>query len=129
MNAIVCIGESLEEREADSTDYILKRQYLDSLRDVTAEQMSSVSIAYEPIWAIGTGRTATPGLAAQAHRVIRAEIDRSFGEQVAMNTRILYGGSVKPENAAALMSEREIDGALVGGASLDPASFAAIVCS
>ncbi len=84
-------------------------------------------IAYEPVWAIGTGKTATPQIAAEAHVVIRAEAAKALGKQVAENLRILYGGSVKPENAKALMSEREIDGALVGGASLDPKSFAAIV--
>lgn len=127
LKPIVCLGESLEEREADSTDYVLKRQYLDSFRDVRAEQMAHITIAYEPVWAIGSGRTATPGLAAQAHRVVRGEVDRSFGDAVAESVRILYGGSVKPDNAHALMSEQEIDGALVGGASLDPQSFAAIV--
>jgi len=83
--------------------------------------------AYEPAWAIGTGKTATPQIAAQAHVVIRAEAAKALGKAVADGMRILYGGSVKPENAKALMSEREIDGALVGGASLDPKSFAAIV--
>ena len=84
-------------------------------------------IAYEPVWAIGTGKTATPQIAAEAHAVIRAEAATALGKHVAENMRILYGGSVKPENAKALMSEAEIDGALVGGASLDPKSFAAIV--
>ena len=84
-------------------------------------------MAYEPVWAIGTGRTATPELAAQAHEVIRAEAAKAFGGPVAAAMRILYGGSVKPENAPALMTQAEIDGALVGGASLDPKSFAAIV--
>ena len=84
-------------------------------------------MAYEPVWAIGTGKTATPELAASAHRVVRAEAAKAFGDEPAANLRILYGGSVKPENAKALMSEIEIDGALVGGASLDPKSFAAII--
>jgi len=84
-------------------------------------------VAYEPVWAIGTGKTATPELAAEAHRVIRAQAAEAFGDDVAAKMRILYGGSVKPDNATALMSQPEIDGALVGGASLDPKSFAAIV--
>ena len=87
----------------------------------------TVTVAYEPVWAIGTGKTATPQLASDAHMVIRAEAAKALGKDVAGEMRILYGGSVKPENAKALMSQQEIDGALVGGASLDPKSFAAIV--
>jgi triosephosphate isomerase (TIM) len=84
-------------------------------------------IAYEPVWAIGTGRTATPEIAVDAHKIVRAEVGKLFGDKVAANMRILYGGSVKPDNATALMSQDEIDGALVGGASLKPDSFTAIV--
>jgi len=124
---IVCIGETLDEREAGSTDYVLKRQYLEGFDGVSAEQMTRMVIAYEPVWAIGTGRTATPEQAVEAHRVIRAEIDKSFGEEIAAAFRILYGGSVKPENAASLLTQEEIDGALIGGASLDPKSLASIV--
>ncbi|MEO8724811.1 MAG: triose-phosphate isomerase [Acidobacteriaceae bacterium] len=127
LHAIVCIGESLKERECDSTDWVLKRQYLEGFEGIEPGQMPRISIAYEPCWAIGTGRTATPQIAADAHAIIRAEMERSFGEEIAHNVEILYGGSVRPDNARALMSEEEIDGALVGGASLDPQSFAAIV--
>jgi triosephosphate isomerase len=127
LHAIVCIGEVLEERECGSTDWVLKRQYLEGFEGIEAAQMASITIAYEPCWAIGTGRTATPEMAAGAHRIVRSEIEKSFGEEVAQNFRILYGGSVKPDNATSLMSEDQIDGALVGGASLDPQSFAAIV--
>lgn len=124
---IVCVGEVLEEREAGLTDDVLRRQCLRAFNKVSAKKASRLIVAYEPVWAIGTGKTATPELAADAHAIIRAESADSFGEEFAAKLRILYGGSVKPENAHALMSEEEIDGALVGGASLDPKSFAAIV--
>jgi triosephosphate isomerase len=124
---IVCVGEVLEEREAGLTDDVLRRQCLRAFNKVSAKKAASLVVAYEPVWAIGTGKTATPQLAADAHAIIRAEAADSFGEEFAAKLRILYGGSVKPENAHALMSEEEIDGALVGGASLDPNSFAAIV--
>ena len=127
LTAIVCVGELLQEREAGLTDEILRRQIQGAFRTVPNEAAKKITIAYEPVWAIGTGRTATPELAAAAHRIIRAELEEILGEPVAERTRILYGGSVKPENVKALMAEREIDGALVGGASLDPKSFAAIV--
>jgi triosephosphate isomerase (TIM) len=124
---IVCVGEVLEEREAGLTDDVLRRQCLRAFNKVSAKKAASLVVAYEPVWAIGTGKTATPQLAADAHAIIRAEAADSFGEEFAAKLRILYGGSVKPENARALMSEEEIDGALVGGASLDPNSFADIV--
>jgi len=124
---ILCVGELLEEREAGLTEDVLRRQCTRAFFEVTAEQANGMAIAYEPVWAIGTGRTATPQMAAEAHLTIRAEAENVFGDAVAQNLRILYGGSVKPENAAALMAEPEIDGALVGGASLDPESFAKIV--
>ena len=124
---IVCVGEVLEEREAGLTDDVLRRQCLRAFNKVSAKKAHNLIVAYEPVWAIGTGKTATPELAADAHASIRAEAADSFGQEFADQLRILYGGSVKPENAHALMSEEEIDGALVGGASLDPASFAAIV--
>ena len=127
LKPIVCIGELLEEREAGSTDWVLKRQYLEGFEGINAAQMSNCSIAYEPVWAIGTGRTATPEIASEAHQVIRHEVEKQFGEDVADAFRILYGGSVKPDNAKSLMLAPHIDGALVGGASLDPKSFAAIV--
>jgi len=127
LKPIVCVGEVLEEREAGLTEDILRRQCGIALRDISGHSAAPLVIAYEPVWAIGTGKTATPELAAQAHQVIREEAARALGENVAERMRILYGGSVKPENAGALMAQPEIDGALVGGASLDPKSFAAIV--
>ena len=127
LKPIVCVGEVLEEREAGLTDSILRRQCSIAFREVSGPQAHPLVVAYEPVWAIGTGKTATPELAADAHRVIRAEAAQAFGIEVAAKMRILYGGSVKPENARALMSQDEIDGALVGGASLDPKSFVAIV--
>jgi|SRR6266853_2195292 len=127
LKPIVCVGEVLEEREAGVTEDILRRQCSIAFREISAGGAHPIVVAYEPVWAIGTGKTATPELAAEAHRVIRAEAAEAFGEDVAAKMRILYGGSVKPDNAKALMSQPEIDGALVGGASLDPKSFAAIV--
>lgn len=127
LKPIVCVGEVLEEREAGLTEDILRRQCSIAFREISGGHAIPMVIAYEPVWAIGTGKTATPELAGEAHRVIRAEAAQAFGEGVAGQMRILYGGSVKPENAKILMSHPEIDGALVGGASLDPRSFAAIV--
>jgi triosephosphate isomerase len=127
LKPIVCVGEVLEEREAGLTEQVLRRQSSIAFREISAHQAHPIVVAYEPVWAIGTGKTATPELAAQAHEVIRGEAAKAFGAPAAAAMRILYGGSVKPENAAALMAQEEIDGALVGGASLDPKSFAAIV--
>ena len=124
---IVCVGEVLEEREARLTDEVLRRQCIGALRSLGGDRAGALVIAYEPVWAIGTGKTATPEMAADAHRTIRKQAANALGDAVAAKMRILYGGSVKPENAKSLMSEEEIDGALVGGASLDPRSFAAIV--
>ncbi|HUK23834.1 MAG TPA: triose-phosphate isomerase [Terriglobales bacterium] len=124
---IVCVGEVLEEREANLTEDVLRRQCLRAFHAISAKKAAPLVVAYEPVWAIGTGKTATPQLASDAHQLIRGEAAKAFGEEFAASLRILYGGSVKPENARALMSEEEIDGALVGGASLDPKSFAAIV--
>jgi triosephosphate isomerase len=124
---IVCIGEVLSEREAGQTEQVLKRQVTGAFAAITPEAAAPVVIAYEPVWAIGTGKTATPEMAADAHRIIRAEIAKLLGNHVASTMRILYGGSVKPDNATALCSQEEIDGALVGGASLKPDSFTAIV--
>jgi triosephosphate isomerase len=124
---IVCVGEVLEEREAGLTEDVLRRQCLRAFHAISGKKAAKLVIAYEPVWAIGTGRTATPQLASEAHQVIRSEAGKALGEELAENLRILYGGSVKPENAKALMSEAEIDGALVGGASLVPKSFAEIV--
>jgi triosephosphate isomerase (TIM) len=127
LTPIVCVGEVLEEREAGLTDDVLRRQCNGAFRGISGEKAAGLTIAYEPVWAIGTGKTATPQLAVEAHLTIRAEAANAFGDELARNLRILYGGSVKPDNAKALMSEEEIDGALVGGASLDPKSFEKIV--
>jgi triosephosphate isomerase len=124
---ICCVGEVLEEREAGLTDDVLRRQCVRAFHAVSAKKAANLVVAYEPVWAIGTGKTATSELAGEAHAVIRREATEIFGEDFAAKLRILYGGSVKPDNASALMAEEEIDGALVGGASLDPKSFAAIV--
>jgi triosephosphate isomerase len=124
---IVCVGEVLAEREANKTEEVLLRQTSGVLAGITASAASPIVIAYEPVWAIGSGKTATPQIAAEAHSVIRKEVARLLGQETANNLRILYGGSVKPDNATTLMNEEEIDGALVGGASLDPQSFAKIV--
>src|SRR5579863_9114722 len=124
---IVCVGEVLGEREAGRTADVLKTQVTGAFGGVTAEMAKPIVIAYEPVWAIGTGKTATPEMAADAHRIIRAEVSKLLGAEIATNMRILYGGSVKPDNAAALIGQEEIDGALVGGASLKPDSFEKIV--
>jgi len=124
---IVCIGEVLAEREAGLTEKVLKTQITGGFAGITAEAAGTIVIAYEPVWAIGTGKTATPEIAVDAHKMIRAEVARLLGGGVAAAMRILYGGSVKPDNATSLIGEEEIDGALVGGASLKPDSFAAIV--
>ncbi|HTS04351.1 MAG TPA: triose-phosphate isomerase [Candidatus Eisenbacteria bacterium] len=126
-NVICCVGEVLEEREAGMTDDVLRRQCVRAFHAVSAKKAAKMVIAYEPVWAIGTGKTATPEIAAEAHAVIRKEASEIFGADYADGLRILYGGSVKPENVKALMAQEDIDGALVGGASLDPKSFAAIV--
>ena len=124
---IVCVGETLQERESGQMQSVLRRQFSDGFAALTAEQFSRILIAYEPVWAIGTGRTATPELAAEAHCFLRGLAATAFSSEPASRLRILYGGSVKPENAKRLMAQEEIDGALVGGASLDAKSFAAIV--
>ena len=127
LTPIVCVGEVLEEREANITDDVLRRQCSVAFRGMSAAKAAKLVVAYEPVWAIGTGKTATPQIAASAHATIRHEAANAFGQEFADRLRILYGGSVKPENAKSLMSEEEIDGALVGGASLNPQHFAAIV--
>jgi triosephosphate isomerase len=125
--AIVCVGETLEEREANATERVLERQFLGGFAGLTPQEFSRIMIAYEPVWAIGTGRTATPEMAAASHAFLRKLTGREFGEAIAGGLRILYGGSVKPDNIGGLMAQEEIDGALVGGASLEANSFAAIV--
>jgi triosephosphate isomerase len=127
LTALCCVGEVLEEREAGLCDDVLRRQCVRAFHAISAKKAAKLVVAYEPVWAIGTGKTATPEIAAQAHAVIRREAAEVFGEEFAAQLRILYGGSVKPDNAAELMAQEEIDGALVGGASLDAKSFAAIV--
>ena len=127
LTPIVCVGEVLEEREANLTDEVLRRQCQYAFRGISGRKASKLIIAYEPVWAIGTGKTATPEIAAAAHEVIRGEARKSFGDEFGAKLRILYGGSVKHENVKQLMAQEEIDGALVGGASLKPASFTAIV--
>jgi triosephosphate isomerase len=127
MAPIVCVGEKLEEREELRTEEVLREQTTASLRDVTREQMLKCVIAYEPVWAIGTGKTATPHQANDAHSFIREILKEMYDGDLAERTRILYGGSVKPDNAGVLMSEQSVDGVLVGGASLDAESFEKIV--
>ena len=124
---IVCVGEVLDERESGKTEHVCRAQVSAALAGITPQAAEPIVIAYEPVWAIGTGKTATPEMAADAHRIIRGEVAKLLGADVAAAMRILYGGSVKPDNATALISLEEIDGALVGGASLKPDSFAAIV--
>jgi triosephosphate isomerase (TIM) len=127
LTPIVCVGERLEEREGGLTEVVLSRQCTDGICTLTAEQFARIVIAYEPVWAIGTGRTATPEIAAQAHHFLRNQVRERFGNDASLACRILYGGSVKPDNMKGLMAQEDVDGALVGGASLDPVSFAAIV--
>ena len=127
LQAIVCIGETLAEREAGQTEAVLERQLVQGLAGLTEADFSLIIIAYEPVWAIGTGRTATPEIAQQAHGFIRWRLSQTVSPAVAGRTRILYGGSVKPDNIGGLMAQPDIDGALVGGASLVAHSFAAIV--
>jgi len=127
LTPIVCVGELLAEREAGKTEQVLERQVQGGLAGLTPQDFSRIIIAYEPVWAIGTGRTATPEMAAQSHGFIRGLVRRQFGEGLAAQVRILYGGSVKPDNVGGLMAQEEIDGALVGGASLKAESFVGIV--
>jgi triosephosphate isomerase len=127
LTPIVCVGEVLSERESNHTEAVLTRQFEGGLGSLTPAEFSRILLAYEPVWAIGTGKTATPEIASQAHRYLRELAAARFSFELASALRILYGGSVKPDNIRALMAETEIDGALVGGASLDPQGFAAIV--
>ena len=127
LTPIVCVGETLAEREKGETEKVLERQFMAGLTGLTAADFSRIIIAYEPVWAIGTGRTATPEMAAETHRFLRRLARQQFGESAAGDIRILYGGSVKPDNVGALMAQEEIDGALVGGASLKVDSFTALV--
>jgi triosephosphate isomerase len=127
LTPIFCVGELLAERESDQMRSVLQRQFLGALSSLTGPEFSRIIVAYEPVWAIGTGRTATPEIAAEAHRFLRELAGELFGAERAAELRILYGGSVKPDNVKGLMAQVEIDGALVGGASLNPQHFASIV--
>jgi triosephosphate isomerase len=127
LTPILCVGEQLDQREAGQTEEVLLRQLQRAFKGVVPETAENFIVAYEPCWAIGTGKTATPEIAGMAHFVIRSEISRLLGRKAADSIRILYGGSVKPDNVSGLLNQPEIDGALVGGASLDPQSFAKIV--
>jgi triosephosphate isomerase (TIM) len=127
LTPIVCVGETLAQREARQTEAVCQSQVTGGLGALTPEEFSRILIAYEPVWAIGTGKVATPEIAAEAHRVIRQCAAKRFSAAHASALRILYGGSVKPDNIQGLMAQEELDGALVGGASLDAKSFASIV--
>ncbi|MBN9616398.1 MAG: triose-phosphate isomerase [Acidobacteriales bacterium 59-55] len=124
---IVCVGEHKAERESGKTNDVLRQQITVGLQGIDPAAATSLVIAYEPVWAIGTGLTATPQIAEDAHKFIREQIAEVLSPAIAASTRILYGGSVKPDNAASLCCLENIDGALVGGASLDPTSFAQII--
>ena len=124
---IACIGETLDQRERGETFEVLDRQITQGLDGLTGEQIGQLVIAYEPVWAIGTGRNATPGQAAEAHTHIRSRLRQWFGGDSAASCRLLYGGSVKPDNIAELIAQSDVDGALVGGASLEVRSFVDIV--
>ena len=127
LSPIVCVGERLEDRDAGRAEQVVEAQLSLGMHNLTASEASRIIIAYEPVWAIGTGRTATPETAQQMHAFIRSRIGMMFGQQVADAIRVLYGGSVKADDIVSLMSQPDIDGALVGGASLEPESFASIV--
>ena len=127
MNPILCVGEKLEEREAGKTLDIVSEQTVKGLEGLTAAEAEKVVIAYEPVWAIGTGKTATPAMAQEVHAAIRKILADTFGAEVAEKMQILYGGSMKPENADALLAEKDIDGGLIGGAALKADSFVALI--
>jgi triosephosphate isomerase len=127
LKPIVCVGETLAERDAGHTEKVLETQVQGSLSGLTKEQMVETIVAYEPIWAIGTGKTATSAQAQETHAFIRALLAKMFGNAIAKKIRIQYGGSVKPANARELMSQPDVDGALVGGASLETRSFVDII--
>jgi|TARA_B110000037_G_C17121378_1_gene505975 triosephosphate isomerase len=127
INPILCIGETLEQREAIETLEVVKTQLLGGLKGVESSQMGSVVVAYEPVWAIGTGKTATPEMAQEVHGSIRALLNEKYGSAVGEKVRILYGGSMKPANAEELLSQTDIDGGLIGGAALDSKSFCDLI--
>lgn len=127
LKPIVCVGETLEERKSEVTDQVVRKQVTGGLEGVSAQEAQTLVLAYEPVWAIGTGLTATPEQAEAVHGVIRQVLADLYDENVAQSVRIQYGGSMKPDNAADLLSQPNIDGGLIGGAALDADSFAAIV--
>lgn len=127
LTAIVCVGEHLTEREAGQAETVVNRQLKGGMSSLTVADMERIIIAYEPVWAIGTGKTATPEQAQEMHAYIRRTIEETHGTEVAESVRIIYGGSVKPDNIGELMAQPDVDGALVGGASLEAESFARIV--
>ena len=129
LKPIICVGEQLEDREAGNTEKIIEDHVSGGIKDLSADQILSCVIAYEPVWAIGTGKTATPKQAQEVHAYIRQLISEAYTDEIANQVRIQYGGSVKPDNAAELMSQPDVDGALVGGASLQADSFAQIIKS
>jgi len=127
LEVVLCVGETLEERQAGQTEAVVRRHLGQGLAGVTAADMGRVTIAYEPVWAIGTGHTATPEQAGEVHRYLRGLLSGLYDDRVSGSTRIQYGGSVKPDNVRELLAVEDVDGALVGGASLSPESFHAIV--
>lgn len=129
LTPVLCVGELLEEREAGKTIEVVKAQMTGSLKDVSADQMQKIVVAYEPVWAIGTGKTASPEQAQEVHADLRKMLAEQYNQDVADAVQILYGGSVKPDNATELLGQPDIDGALVGGASLKAESFAAIIAA
>jgi triosephosphate isomerase len=124
---VVCVGETLDEREADQTFSVIRRQLKEGLNNISANDIRRSIVAYEPVWAIGTGKTATPEQAEEVHDFIRQFLERIYGKELAAEIRVLYGGSVNPDNAGSLMAQKDIDGLLVGGASLDAGSFRKII--
>jgi triosephosphate isomerase len=124
---VLCVGESEKERESKETFSVLDKQVKKGIEGFSSDDLQTLVIAYEPVWAIGTGKTATTDQAQEAHQFLRSVLEKSFGNMLAKSIRILYGGSVKPNNIAELMAMPDIDGALVGGASLDPETFSKIV--
>jgi triosephosphate isomerase (TIM) len=129
LTPLLCVGESWREREQERVEDVLRFQLGAALQDRTADEVAHLCIAYEPIWAIGTGKTATPALAQEAHAICRAFLTHQWGAEIAQRVPILYGGSVKPDNVASLFGGPDIDGALIGGASLDPKNFAQLITS
>ncbi|MFO0834352.1 MAG: triose-phosphate isomerase [Phycisphaerales bacterium] len=127
LECVLCVGETIEEREAGHTDPVNQRQVRAGLADVPGDWVNRLVLAYEPVWAIGTGKTATPDDAQAVHRKLRQLLSGLYGPEIAARTRIIYGGSVKPSNAAELFAQPDIDGGLIGGASLKPEDFVGIV--